>query len=39
VFFVGGLSAGSNLAGARYLAAHHPEIHRTFGAELSGSPT
>jgi hypothetical protein len=26
VFFIGGLSAGSNLAGARYLAAHHPEI-------------
>jgi hypothetical protein len=33
VFFIGGLSAGSNLAGARYLAAHHPELHRTFGAD------
>ena len=33
VFFVGGLSAGSNLAGARYLARHHPELHREFGAD------
>ncbi len=33
VFFIGGLSAGSNLAGARYLAAHHPELDRTFGAD------
>ena len=33
VFFIGGLSAGSNLAGARYLAVHHPELDRTFGAD------
>ena len=33
VFFIGGLSAGSNLAGARYLAAHHPELARTYGAD------
>jgi hypothetical protein len=33
VFFIGGLTAGSNLAGARYLAAHHPELDRTFGAD------
>ena len=32
-FFVGGLSAGSNLAGARYLAARHRELGRTFGAD------
>jgi hypothetical protein len=31
VFFIGGLSAGSNLAGARYLAAHHSELARTYG--------
>jgi hypothetical protein len=33
VFFIGGLSAGSNLAGARYLAAHYSELYRTFGAD------
>ena len=33
VFFIGGLSAGSNLAGARYLTAHHPELARTYGAD------
>ena len=33
VFFIGGLSAGSNLAGARYLSRHHPELTRTFGAD------
>jgi hypothetical protein len=33
VFFIGGLTAGSNLAGARYLAAHHPELGRTYGAD------
>ena len=33
VFFIGGLSAGSNLAGARYLAAHHPDLARTYGAD------
>ncbi|MEU4238590.1 hypothetical protein [Actinoplanes sp. NPDC026619] len=33
VFFIGGLSAGTNLAAARYLAAHHPELGRTFGAD------
>jgi hypothetical protein len=33
VFFIGGLSAGSNLAGARYLAKHHPELDRKFGAD------
>ena len=33
VFFIGGLSAGSNLAGARYLAAHHPELARRYGAD------
>ncbi|WP_127502063.1 hypothetical protein [Actinoplanes solisilvae] len=33
VFFIGGLTAGSNLAAARYLAAHHPELARTFGAD------
>lgn len=33
VFFVGGLTAGSNFAGARYLAAHHPELARKFGAD------
>jgi hypothetical protein len=33
VFFIGGLNAGSNLAAARYLAAHHHEIGRTFGAD------
>ncbi len=30
---LGGLSAGSNLAGARYLATHHPELNRRFGAD------
>ena len=33
VFFIGGLSAGSNLAGARYLAARHPELARKYGAD------
>lgn len=33
VFFIGGLSAGSNLAGARYLAVRHRELARTFGAD------
>jgi hypothetical protein len=33
VFFIGGLSAGSNLAGARYLAANHPELARRYGAD------
>jgi hypothetical protein len=33
VFFIGGLSAGSNLAGARYLAARHAELARTYGAD------
>ncbi|WP_430785319.1 hypothetical protein [Actinoplanes sp. G11-F43] len=33
VFFIGGLSAGSNLAGARYLAARHAELDRTYGAD------
>ncbi|GAB3845438.1 hypothetical protein GCM10029963_23740 [Micromonospora andamanensis] len=33
VFFLGGLTAGSNLAGARYLATHHPELHSRFGAD------
>ncbi|MFI1995166.1 hypothetical protein [Actinoplanes sp. NPDC020271] len=33
VFFIGGLSAASNLAGARYLAARYPGLHRTFGAD------
>ncbi|MEV6302435.1 hypothetical protein AB0M02_23680 [Actinoplanes sp. NPDC051861] len=33
VFFLGGLSAGSNLAAARYLAANHPELGRTYGAD------
>lgn len=33
VFFIGGLSAGSNLAGARYLATHHSELARTYGAD------
>ena len=33
VFFIGGLSAGGNLAGARYLAARHLELHRTYGAD------
>nr|WP_296072547.1 hypothetical protein [uncultured Actinoplanes sp.] len=33
VFFIGGLSAGSNLAGARFLAAHHSELARTHGAD------
>jgi len=33
VFFLGGLTAGSNLAAARYLAAHHPELARRYGAD------
>jgi hypothetical protein len=33
VFFIGGLSAGSNLAGARYLSKHYPELARRFGAD------
>ena len=33
VFFIGGLSAGSNLAGARYLAANHTELARRYGAD------
>ena len=33
MFFVGGLSAGSNLAGARYLATRHTELARTYGAD------
>ena len=31
MFFIGGLSADSNLAGARYLAARHPELARSYG--------
>jgi hypothetical protein len=33
VFFIGGLSAGSNLAAARYLASRHAELARTHGAD------
>ncbi|BCJ57584.1 hypothetical protein Jiend_10060 [Micromonospora endophytica] len=33
MFFIGGLTAGSNLAGARYLATHHPELARTYGID------
>ena len=33
VFFIGGLSAGSNLAGARYLGAHHSALARTYGTD------
>ena len=33
VFLIGGLSAGSNLAGARYLAARHRELDRQYGAD------
>ena len=33
VFLIGGLSAGTNLAAARYLAAHHPELNRGYGAD------
>ncbi|MEU4689699.1 hypothetical protein [Actinoplanes sp. NPDC023714] len=33
VFFLGGLTAGSNLAAARYLAANHPELGRRYGAD------
>jgi hypothetical protein len=33
VFFVGGLTAGSNLAGARYLAKNHAELGRRYGAD------
>ncbi|MCO8272776.1 hypothetical protein M1L60_19460 [Actinoplanes sp. TRM 88003] len=33
VFFIGGLTAGSNLAGARYLAQHHVELARQYGAD------
>jgi hypothetical protein len=33
VFLIGGLSAGSNLAGARHLAARHRELARQYGAD------
>ncbi|MEU4625624.1 hypothetical protein AB0G04_37335 [Actinoplanes sp. NPDC023801] len=33
VFLLGGLSAGSNLAAARYLAAHHVALHQKYGAD------
>jgi hypothetical protein len=33
VFLIGGLSAGSNLAGARYLASRHRELDRQYGAD------
>lgn len=33
VFLIGGLSAGSNLAGARYLASRHRELARRYGAD------
>lgn len=33
VFLIGGLSAGSNLAGARYLAKHHAELGRRYGSD------
>jgi hypothetical protein len=33
VFLLGGLTASSNLAGARYLAAQHAELHRRYGAD------
>jgi hypothetical protein len=33
VFFLGGLTSGSNLAAARYLATHHPELDRQYGAD------
>ncbi len=33
VFLIGGLSAGSNLAGARYLAARHRDLERQYGAD------
>ena len=33
VFFIGGLRAGSNVAGARYLATHYAELDRAFGAD------
>lgn len=33
VFFIGGLTAGSNLAGARYLATRHSELARAYGAD------
>lgn len=33
VFFLGGLSPGSNLAGARYLAAHHSALSRQYGSD------
>ena len=33
VFLIGGLTAGSNLAGARYLAARHRELARQYGAD------
>jgi hypothetical protein len=33
VFLLGGLTAGSNLAAARYLASRHRELERQFGAD------
>ncbi|GAA1594455.1 hypothetical protein [Actinoplanes couchii] len=33
VFYIGGLSAGSNLAGARYLARHHAVLNGRYGAD------
>lgn len=33
VFLIGGLSAGSNHAGARYLASRHRELARQYGAD------
>ena len=33
VFLLGGLTAGSNLAAARYLASRHRELARQFGAD------
>jgi hypothetical protein len=33
VFLLGGLTAGSNLAAARYLASRHRELDRTYGAD------
>jgi hypothetical protein len=33
VFLLGGLTAGSNLAAARYLATRHRELDRRFGAD------
>lgn len=33
VFYIGGLSAGGNLAGARYLSAHHAALSRRYGSD------